>query len=117
MKHLQQHSHGLLTCCVPFFPLSVSWEVVEKSVFTAGPEDALRVCNYRGVRVGINICYDIELPECSRVLALDGCQLLLVPTALAKGIKHELVPTKVVNCRAIDNHVRRNSARQNEACL
>ena len=47
---------------------------------------------------------DIEFAENSRVLALEGCQLLLVPTALAKGELHETVPLKVVPTRATDNH-------------
>ena len=33
------------------------------------------------VRVGAMICFDRELPETARVLALDGAELLLVPNA------------------------------------
>jgi predicted amidohydrolase len=51
------------------------------------------------------VCSDIEFPENSRALTLEGAQLILVPTALAKGELHETVPLKVVPTRAVDNHV------------
>jgi len=81
------------------------WMSTEKSIFTPGDASSLRTCLVGGVRVGINICYDIEFPELSRVLALQGVQLLLVPTALARGQVHEVVPKLVVPTRAADNHI------------
>lgn len=83
------------------------WHLLEKAFFAAGActPEALRVFEYKGVKMGINICYDVEFAEPSRLLALEGCQLLLVPTALAKGEVHETVPLKVVPTRAVDNHV------------
>jgi len=86
------------------------WMGGEKSIFApavAPATDSLRVVTLEphGVRVGINICYDVELPETSRVLALQGAQLLLVPTALARGQVHETVPLVVLPTRALDSHL------------
>ena len=44
---------------------------------TAG--DAYVVFEYRGWRLGILICYDNNQPECGRVLATMGVQVLLAP--------------------------------------
>ncbi|OYW04469.1 MAG: nitrilase, partial [Acidiphilium sp. 37-67-22] len=37
---------------------------------------------WRGLSLGVAICYDIEFPETARVMALAGADLVLVPTAL-----------------------------------
>jgi predicted amidohydrolase len=52
----------------------------EESLLTPG--DAIApVATVDGVRIGVLICYDIFLPEPARVLARQGMDLLLVPTA------------------------------------
>lgn len=43
---------------------------------TLGP-----VVDFRGIRLGMLICYDVEFPEAVRALALAGAELLIVPTA------------------------------------
>lgn len=45
-------------------------------VFSAG--DQLPVATWRGRKVGILICFDIEFPETARALASQGAELLLV---------------------------------------
>jgi len=40
-----------------------------------------------GVKVGTVICYDRHFPEGPRALALNGCDLMFVPTATAAGAK------------------------------
>ena len=54
----------------------------ENEVFTPGGLDQLRVFDFCGLRVGMLICMDIEYPEPARVLALQGMDVLLAPTAL-----------------------------------
>jgi predicted amidohydrolase len=51
----------------------------EKLFFTPG-SDPPPVIDTRVGRVGVIICYDLEFPELTRSVALDGAQLLLVPT-------------------------------------
>lgn len=51
----------------------------ERLLFTAG--SALPpVIDTRVGRIAVAICYDLEFPELTRVIALAGTQLLLVPT-------------------------------------
>src|SRR5665213_3406420 len=49
----------------------------EKFYFTPG--DALPVFNVAGTTIGVQICNDRLYPEASRVLALSGAQLIVMP--------------------------------------
>lgn len=72
----------------------------EQGIFTPGD----RLCapaTWNGLRVGLLICYDIEFPETARCLALQGAELLLVPTALPQGAEH--VRRLLVPARAVEN--------------
>lgn len=40
-----------------------------------------KVCEFKGVKLGIMICYDREFPESARVLMLKGAEIILVPNA------------------------------------
>ena len=51
----------------------------EHRVFVAGDEPV--VVEVDGVRLGLGICFDLEFPEYSRLLALRGAQVLCFPTA------------------------------------
>jgi len=53
----------------------------EKFYFSPGRD--LPVFEVRGVRFGIQICYDRKFPEGSRCLALDGAQILFMPICAA----------------------------------
>lgn len=48
----------------------------ERDVFDAG--DRLSTVVWKGIRVGLLICYDIEFPETARALGQLGAQLLIV---------------------------------------
>jgi 5-aminopentanamidase len=48
--------------------------------FATRGDHPLAVHDLGGLRVGINICYDGSFPEASRVLALMGADLILLPT-------------------------------------
>ena len=48
----------------------------ERSDFSPG--DRFTTVLWRGVRVGLLICYDIELPETSRALAQLGAEVVIV---------------------------------------
>jgi predicted amidohydrolase len=49
----------------------------ERMYFTPGP--ALPVFEWRGIRFGIQVCYDRLFPEPSRVLALQGAEVIFMP--------------------------------------
>lgn len=71
--------------------------------FATPGDQAFRVWEVGGLRVGMNICYDSSFPESSRVLALEGADLIVLPTnwpppALCSA-------EFVVNTRAMENNV------------
>ncbi len=53
---------------------------------TAG--DQLEIFEFRGVRIGVMICFDMRPPECARTLALRGADLLAIPTNWPEGAEN-----------------------------
>lgn len=53
----------------------------EKYYFRPG-NDGFKVWDLFGHKVGVGICWDQWYPECARVMALMGAELLLYPTAI-----------------------------------
>lgn len=56
----------------------------EHGVFDPG-DLGLPVFAIDGTAVGVLICYDLRFPEAARILALDGAQVVAVPTAWVGG--------------------------------
>ena len=54
-------------------------------------------------RIGLNICYDGSFPESARTMALNGADMILLPTNWPKGA--EEFAAFLVNARAIENQV------------
>jgi 5-aminopentanamidase len=55
-------------------------------------------------KIGILICYDSVFPECPRVLALKGAEILALPTNFPEG-KAVRVIEHVLSARTIENRV------------
>ena len=53
----------------------------EKYYFRPG-NDGFKVWDVMGTRIGVGICWDQWYPECARVMALMGAELLFYPTAI-----------------------------------
>ena len=53
----------------------------EKYYFRPG-NDGFKVWNVAGTRIGVGICWDQWYPECARVMALMGAEVLFYPTAI-----------------------------------
>ncbi len=68
---------------------------------TAGCE--FPIVDVEGVRIGINICYDCSFPEPSRVMALNGADLIVLPTNWPPGA--DTTAEYIPNARALENHV------------
>lgn len=75
----------------------------EKDIFTPG--DSLAAFRWRGITCGLLICMDLEYTEPSRVLAVQGAQIIFCPTALSARHVNYLVPRAIVPARAMENHV------------
>lgn len=73
----------------------------ERRVFTPG--DGLVSVTLGELKIGILICYDVEFPEAVRSLALDGAELVAVPTALIRPFA--IVARTLVPARAFENQV------------
>jgi N-carbamoylputrescine amidase len=56
----------------------------EKNCFSPG-DLGLPVAEVRGATIGICVCYDLRFVETLRALALQGAELVLVPTAWLEG--------------------------------
>ena len=56
-----------------------------------------------GLKVGVHICYDASFPESSRVMALQGADLLVLPTNWPPGAM--TFAKYLPNARALENNV------------
>ena len=56
------------------------------------------------VRVGVGICWDQWYPECARVMALEGAQVLLYPTAIGSEPYDDDLDTSRMWRRAMIGH-------------
>ncbi|UJR25112.1 hypothetical protein I4U23_006471 [Adineta vaga] len=80
------------------------WSNKEREVFAEGNQLS-SIVELRGVRVGIMICYDVEMCEVARSLTLLGAQLLLVATAISSSPRNDNIVRLMVPIRALENHV------------
>lgn len=74
----------------------------ESDVFSPGRE--VTVFDTEFCRIGLMICYDIRFPELSRLMALDGAEVIIVPGAfnMTTGPAHW---ETLFKARALDNQV------------
>lgn len=68
---------------------------------TPGP-DAPAVIELDGLRFGVLICYDLRFPEAARICALEGADLVALPTNWPIGV--EFHPELFAPARAAENH-------------
>ena len=61
-----------------------------------------RVVELAGARVGVLICYDLRFPEAARVCALEGADLIALPTNWPVGV--EFHPDLFAPARANETH-------------
>lgn len=73
----------------------------ERLVFTPGGGPAF--ADYRGIRISVLICLDIEFPEFARECARNGADLIAVPTSLMEPYGH--IVDRLVPARSIENQV------------
>ena len=76
----------------------------ERELFAPGEEPPKNL-DLNGLRIGMLICYDVEFPECVRALALEGVDLVAVPTALPASPHAAFIAEKLVSTRAFENQV------------
>ncbi len=74
----------------------------ERDMWGTRPGSALRVFETPFARVAILVCYDIEFPELSRLLALAGAEVIFVPFSTDARIAYDRVRF-TAQARAIEN--------------
>ncbi|KMW57782.1 5-aminopentanamidase [Candidatus Rhodobacter oscarellae] len=74
---------------------------IERGLYAPGA--GAGVFAYRGLKIGVLICYDVEFPETVRHLALQGADLVLVPTAL--GARWPWIADVTAPVRAYENGI------------
>ena len=75
----------------------------EKYYFRPG-NDGFKVWDVFGTKVGVGICWDQWYPECARVMALMGAELLLYPTAIGTEPYDPDLDTSRMWRRAMQGH-------------
>jgi len=75
----------------------------ERVVFTAG--DSIPLFEARGVKFGIQLCYDAHFPELSSHMALKGADIIFMPHASPRGGSKEKYRSwmRHLSARAYDN--------------
>jgi len=53
--------------------------------------------------IGLMICYDIRFPEMSRILAVQGAEILVAPSAWIQGVMKEEHWVTLLKARSIEN--------------
>jgi len=71
--------------------------------FVCGGHGPLEVFDTRIGKIGILICFDMRPPEAARVLALNGAQLLVLPTNWPEGAETNADHTAIT--RAMENRI------------
>ena len=72
-----------------------------EDVFTAGKAPVM--VEYKGVKIGLEVCYDVMFPELHRYYAKKGAQLILVSSASAE--KSRPAMETIVPARSLENTV------------
>ena len=75
----------------------------EKYYFRPG-NDGFKVWDVMGTRIGVGICWDQWYPECARVMALMGAELLFYPTAIGSEPYDADLDTSRMWRRAMQGH-------------
>ncbi len=75
----------------------------EKYYFRPG-NDGFKVWDLFGCKVGVGICWDQWYPECARVMALMGAEVLLYPTAIGSEPYADTLDTSRMWRRAMQGH-------------
>jgi len=79
----------------------------EKFYFSPG-DTGFRTWQTRYGKIGVGICWDQWFPECARILALQGAELLLYPTAIGEEPQDKSIDSQPHWQRAMQGHAAAN---------
>jgi len=86
------------------FDIDIPGKVTFKESETLDAGNNIVVCQYKSVKFGLMICYDVRFPEMARAMALEGAHMIIIPAAFTftTGSVHWDLSMR---CRAVDNQV------------
>jgi deaminated glutathione amidase len=87
---------------IHMFDVEVGGQLYRESESEEPGEEASRVIDVEGWKLGMTVCYDLRFPELYRILAVEGAEIITVPAAftLFTGKDHwELL----LRARAVEN--------------
>ncbi|MDO4481785.1 MAG: carbon-nitrogen hydrolase family protein [Bacillota bacterium] len=89
---------------VHLFDIDVEGGIRFKESDTLSPGNSITVVETEFCRIGVAICYDVRFPELSRLMALEGAELIILPAAfnMTTGPVHWDLSMRM---RALDNQV------------
>lgn len=89
---------------VHLFNVDIPGKIVFRESDFLDPGDEVTEFQALGTKIGVAVCYDLRFPELMRKMALDGCELLVLPGAFntTTGPAHWKTSLR---SRAIDNQV------------
>ncbi|XP_049871518.1 omega-amidase NIT2 isoform X2 [Pectinophora gossypiella] len=72
------------------FDIDIPNKITFKESDSLSPGNQVTTFEYKGVKIGLGICYDLRFPELAHIMAKDGCSLLIYPGAfnMTTGPKH-----------------------------
>ena len=76
----------------------------EEKYYVRPGNDGFKVWDVAGARIGVGVCWDQWYPECARVMALMGAQLLFYPTAIGSEPYDADLDTSRMWRRAMQGH-------------
>ena len=85
-SHLEKHGSQYLNVAYVFGPKGLVHKHTKTHIFPAesqwftGEGDRVEAFDLPFARVGLNVCYESEIPECAATLAAQGAEIILCPS-------------------------------------
>lgn len=74
-----------------------------KEKFRLSEGRSIEIIDWKGIKIGLSICYDHAFPELYRIMALKGIELVIISSAIPKGFER-LIEIRTA-ARAQDNQI------------
>ncbi|MGC9144941.1 MAG: carbon-nitrogen hydrolase family protein [Nitrososphaeria archaeon] len=77
----------------------------DESSYLKPSDNSFVVLKINDIKLGIMVCYEVRFPEIARSLALNGAEVIIIPSAWLKGYNKEDQWITLTKSRAMENTV------------